>query len=45
MVNCIKILYNLREMFEVELMVGWDDFGKNDKLFYMPLPQFLLLFD
>lgn len=23
----------------------WDDFGRRDKLFYMPLPHFLLLFD
>ena len=23
----------------------WDDFGKRDRLFYMPLPHFLLLFD
>lgn len=23
----------------------WDDFGKQDNLFYMPLPHFLLLFD
>ncbi len=23
----------------------WDDFGTKDRLFYMPLPHFLLLFD
>ncbi len=24
---------------------NWDDFGKKENLFYLPLPHFLLLFD
>jgi predicted AAA+ superfamily ATPase len=45
----LRTIKNFCERFKctrgIVVTKRWDDFGKRDRLFYIPLPHFLLLFD